>query len=174
VIADANGSAQLPFGVRYYRMQITLGGLDDRRVKKLLEHHFISARAETAPGSAHALDLDGLKSPEVRFWSAWDGEAVMGVGALKRLSKSHGEVKSMHTAQGYRRKGVGGAMLRHIIAEVRRMGLSRLSLETGSWPYFAPARELYLRHEFVVCPPFGSYTADPNSVFMTLELERES
>lgn len=78
----------------------------------------------------------------------------------------------MHTEQAYRRGGVGSAMLRHIIAEARKMGLSRLSLETGSWPYFVPARELYARQGFVECPPFGSYVADPNSVFMTLELKR--
>ena len=153
-------------------MKIIDGGLDDSRVQKLLAHHFTSARAETALGSAHALDLSGLKSPDIHFWSAWDGEAVIGIGALKRLSESHGEIKSMHTEQAYIQKGVGAAMLRHIIAEARKMGLLRLSLETGSWPYFVPARELYSRHGFVECPPFGSYLADPNSVFMTLELKR--
>ena len=151
-------------------MQITDGGLDDPRVQSLLAHHFASARAETAPGSAHALDLSGLKSPDVNFWSAWDGDIVVGIGALKRLSEFHGEIKSMHTHQSHRRNGVGSAMLRHIIATARQMGLSRLSLETGSWPYFNPARELYRRHGFVECPPFGSYVADPNSVFMMLEL----
>lgn len=155
-------------------MKITNGGLDDLRVQELLAHHFISARAETAPGSAHALDLGGLKTSDVHFWSAWDGEAVIAIGALKRLSESHGEVKSMHTAQSHRRKGVGRAMIRHIITEARKMGLSRLSLETGSWPYFAPARQLYSQHGFVECPPFGSYTADPNSIFMMLDLGRES
>jgi len=155
-------------------MIITDGGLDDSRVQGLLAHHFTSARAQTAPGSAHALDLSGLKLPDVHFWSTWDGEAVIGVGALKRLSEIHGEIKSMHTEQAYRRRGVGSAMLRHIIAEARRMGFSRLSLETGSWPYFAPARELYARQGFVECAPFGSYVADPNSVFMTLELGRGS
>ena len=151
-------------------MKITDGGLDDPRVQKLLAHHFATARAETAPGSAHALDLSGLKSPDVRFWSVWDGECVVAVGALKRLSEYHGEIKSMHTEQSYRRKGAGSAMLRHIIAAARQMKLFRLSLETGSWSYFAPARELYSRHGFVECPPFGSYNADPNSIFMTLEL----
>ena len=155
-------------------MKITDDGLDDPRVQRLLTHHFASARAETAPGSAHALDLGELKSPDVHFWSAWDGEAVMGIGALKRLSESHGEIKSMHTEQAFRRKGVGSAMLKHIIAEARKIGFSRLSLETGSWPYFAPARALYSRQGFVECPAFGSYVADPNSVFMTLELGKES
>ena len=152
-------------------MNITEGGLDDPRVQALLAHHFHTARAETAPGSAHALDLSGLKSPDIRFWSVWDDDQVIGVGALKRLSETDGEVKSMHTAQSSRRKGVGSAMLRHIVAAARQMGLSRVSLETGSWPYFEPARELYRRHGFVDCPPFGDYVVDPNSVFMTLALD---
>lgn len=151
-------------------MTITDGGLDDARVRTLLAHHYATARAETALGSAHALDLSGLKSPDLHFWSAWDGDRVIAIGALKRLSESHGEVKSMHTEQSHRQKGVGSAMLSHIIKKARQMGLSRLSLETGSWPYFNPARELYRRHGFVECPPFGNYVADPNSVFMTLEL----
>ena len=155
-------------------MKIVEGGLDDARVQELLAHHFTSARAQTAPGSAHALDLSGLRLSDVRFWSAWEGEVVVGIGALKRLSESHGEIKSMHTEQAYRRKGVGSAMLRHIIAEARKTGLTRLSLETGAWPYFAAARGLYSRQGFVECPPFGTYVADPNSIFMTLELEEGS
>src|SRR5207245_8597991 len=116
-------------------MHIVEGGLDDARVVELLHTHLIRARAETAPGSAHALDLSGLRAPEVTFWSAWEGDAVVGVGALKRLSADHGEVKSMHTAETAR--GRGSAMLRQIMAAARAQGMSRLSLETGSWAYFA-------------------------------------
>jgi putative acetyltransferase len=151
-------------------MHIVEGGLDDPRVVELLRTHLIRARAETARGSAHALDLSGLRAPEVTFWSAWEDEAVVAVGALKRLSADHGEIKSMHTAEAARGRGVGSAMLRQIMAAARAGGLSRLSLETGAWPYFAPARALYARHGFVECPPFGDYRPDPNSVFMTLEL----
>ena len=151
-------------------MTITGGGLDDPRVQALLAHHFTTARAETGRGSAHAMDLTGLKSPDIHFYSAWDGDCVIAIGALKQLSESHGEIKSMHTEQSYRRKGAGSAMLRHIIARARQMGLSRVSLETGSWPYFIPARELYQRHGFTECPPFGDYVPDPNSIFMTLKL----
>jgi putative acetyltransferase len=151
-------------------MRIVEGGLDDPRVVQLLHTHLIRARAETAPGSAHALDLSALRAPEVTFWSAWEGDAVVGVGALKRLSADHGEIKSMHTAEAARRQGVGSAMLRQIMAAARARGMARLSLETGSWPYFAPARALYARHGFVACPPFGDYREDPNSVFMTLVL----
>ena len=151
-------------------MKIADGGLDDPRVQALLAYHFTSARAQTAAGSAHALDLSGLRSPDIQFWSAWDGDHVLGIGALKRLSESHGEVKSMHTDRSNRRQGVGSAMLGHIVDRARQMELSRLSLETGSWAYFDPARALYRRHGFAECPPFGNYVPDPNSVFMTLEL----
>jgi putative acetyltransferase len=158
------------FMTRNTPMKITDGGLDDPRVQMLLAHHFKTASAETTPASAHALDLSGLKSSDIHFWSAWDGDRVIAIGALKRLSKSHGEIKSMHTEQSHRRNGAGSAMLRHIIETARQIGLCRLSLETGSGPYFTPARELYRRQGFVECPPFGSYVPDANSVFMTLEL----
>jgi putative acetyltransferase len=151
-------------------MRIIRGDLSDPRVVDLVRTHLISARAETAPGSAHALDLSGLHSPDVSFWTIWDEEKPLGIGALKRLSAAHGEVKSMHTAQSMRGKGAGSAMLRHIVATARASGMSRLSLETGSWDYFHPARALYRRHGFVECPPFAEYVADPNSVFMSLDL----
>ncbi len=151
-------------------MTIVEGGLDDERVQALLAHHYATARAQTARGSAHALDLSGLKTPDIRFWSAWNGDTVVAIGALKRLSATHGEVKSMHTTETARRTGVGSAMLRHIIDAARRSGMSRLSLETGSWPYFDGARAFYRSHGFSECAPFGSYVLDPNSVFMSLEL----
>jgi putative acetyltransferase len=153
-------------------MHIVEGGLDDPRVVALLHTHLTRAQGETAWGSAHALDLSGLRAPEITFWSAWEGvgEQLVGVGALKRLSAEHGEVKSMHPAEAARGRGVGSAMLRHMLATARARGMSRLSLETGSWPYFGPARALYARHGFVECGPFGAYREDPNSVFMTLEL----
>jgi putative acetyltransferase len=151
-------------------MHIVEGGLDDPGVVELLHTHTTRARAETAPGSAHALDLSGLRAPEVTFWSGWEDDAVVGVGALKRLSADHGEIKSMYTAEVARGRGVGSSMLRHIVAAARASGMSRVSLETGSWPYFSPARALYARHGFVECAPFGDYRPDPNSVFMTLAL----
>jgi putative acetyltransferase len=151
-------------------IRIIPGGFSDRRVLDLLQIHLTSARAETAPGSAHALDLTALQSPDITFWTIWDDQTLLGFGALKRLSNDEGEIKSMHIAQAMRRKGAGGAMLRHIIAAARVRGMSRLSLETGSWEYFQAARELYRSHGFVECPPFADYVLDPNSVFMSLEL----
>ena len=151
-------------------MIITAGGLDDPRVQALLEHHVTRARAETGRGSAHALDLDALRAPGMMFWSAWEGDTLLGVGALKRLSPTHGEIKSMHTAEASRRRGVGAAIVRHIIDAARSAGMTRVSLETGSWPYFNAARALYRSQGFVECGPFGDYVPDPNSVFMTLDL----
>ena len=151
-------------------MRIIEGNFNDPRVVDLLRIHLTRARAETAPGSAHALDFSELQSPDIDFWTIWDDQTLLGFGALKRLSADHGEVKSMHTAEAMRKRGAGNAMLRHIIAAARARGMSRLSLETGSWEYFAPARALYRNHGFVDCPPFADYVLDPNSVFMSLEL----
>jgi putative acetyltransferase len=152
-------------------MLITPGDLNDPRVVDLLRIHLASARAQTAPGSAHALDLDGLRSPDISFWTIWEDGELLGTGALKRLSPDHGEVKAMHTAQAARRRGVGTAMLRHIIASARNSGMSRLSLETGFWAYFRPALALYRSHGFTECPPFADYAPDPNSVFLSLDLQ---
>ncbi len=151
-------------------MEVRAADLDDPRVAGLLTLHAATARAETARGSAHALDIDGLRTLDIAVWAVWEAEALLGVGALKRLSETHGELKAMHTAQAARRRGAGSLMLRHLIAEARAAGLARLSLETGSRDYFIPARALYARHGFRECGPFEGYKADPNSVFMALDL----
>ena len=116
------------------------------------------------------MDLAGLRAPDITFWAAWEGERLVGIGALRRLTADHGEVKSMHTPEAMRGRGAGSAMLRHIIAAARERGYARLSLETGSTPYFDAARALYRRHGFTECGPFAVYCPDPNSVFMTLRL----
>ncbi len=152
-------------------MHISEGDCSDPRVVDLLQTHRTSAAAQTVPGSAHALDLAGLQAPNVSFWTIWDDATLVGMGALKRLSADHGEVKSMHTTQAMRRRGAASAMLRHIIAAARAGGMARLSLETGSWEYFRPAHALYRRHGFVECPPFAGYRPDPNSLFMSLDLK---
>jgi len=151
-------------------MIVVAGDLDDPLVLALLDLHVTRARAQTARDSAHALDASGLRSPEISFWAAWEEGALLGVGALKQLSASHGEIKSMHTLEAERRRGIGSAVLQHLICEARRRGMTRVSLETGSWDYFAPARAFYQRHGFVEGPPFAPYEPDPNSIFMSLEL----
>jgi putative acetyltransferase len=151
-------------------IEIREGGLDDARVVGLLAIHVSRARGETAEGSAHALDVSGLRVPGIWFWAAWEGESVVGTVALKRLTAEHGEIKSMHTAEAFRRRGVASAMLRHVMAVARAEGMGRVSLETGSWDYFLRARRFYARHGFRECGPFGEYVEDRNSVFMTVEL----
>lgn len=146
------------------------GDLDDPRVVDLLTRHLVRARAESAPGSAHALDIDGLRAADITLWTIWQDERLLGTGALKTLSPEHGEVKSMHTEQAYRRRRAGSRLLDHMIAEARSRGMRRLSLETGSWDFFRPAVAFYRKYGFVACPPFGTYRADPNSVFLTLDL----
>jgi len=151
-------------------LRILPGDFSDRRVIDLLQIHAATARAETARGSAHALDVSALQTPDIHVWTAWDGEDLLAVGALRQLSAQMGEVKSMHTAQTARRRGAGSAMLGHIIDSAKALGLTQVALETGSWDYFIPARAFYQRHGFVLCPPFGDYVEDPHSVFMMLTL----
>jgi len=138
-------------------MTIIAGDLDNSQVCALLEHHATTARAETARGSAHALDLASLKASDINVWAAWDCDTLLAVGALKRLSIDHGEIKSMHTAQACRRKGVGTAMLLHIVEAARAMGLSRLSLETG------PGRTFYLPVNFISAMDFASARRSGNT-----------
>ena len=151
-------------------MLVVPGDLTDPRIVDLLKVHVSTALAESPPESCHAFDVSGLQRPEISFWAIRDGDVLLGVGALMDLGDGHGEVKSMHTARAARGRGVGGAMVRHIVETARARGFRRLSLETGSMDYFAPARALYARHGFVECAPFGDYVLDPNSIFMTLDL----
>lgn len=145
--------------------------LTDPAVVALLDGHVAELRAISPPESTHALDLDGLRAPGVTFWAARDADGtVLGCGALALLGAGHGEVKSMRTAPQAQRRGVARAVLEAVIAEARRLGLSRLSLETGSADFFAPARALYAAHGFAECGPFGGYRRDPHSTFMTREL----
>ena len=115
----------------------------------------------------HALDLAALRAPDITFWSAYDANDLVGCGALKELNATHGELKSMRTANGHRGRGVASALLQHIVGEATARGYRRLSLETGAQPYFAPARALYAKHGFVECGPFAAYREDPLSIFMT-------
>lgn len=139
-------------------------------VARLLREHLRAVRRVTPPESTHALDVDGLRRPEVTFWSAWEGGELAGCGALKELDARHGEIKSMRTAAAFLRRGVAARLLRHMIEEAERRGYRRLSLETGAQDYFEPARRLYASFGFRFCAPFADYAEDPNSVFMTREL----
>ena len=149
-------------------LAIVPGDLDDPRVRALIAHHLSSSRA--TGGCDHALEVDELKAPGIRFWAAWDENRLVGIGALHRLADDHGEIKSMHTSSDSRRRGIASAMLLHIIDAARAAGMRRLSLETGAWDYFTAARALYQKHGFVVCEPFGDYAPHSSSVFMTRTL----
>lgn len=145
---------------------------DPRRpeVAALLQRHLETMAEHSPPESCHALDVDGLRAPDVTFWSVWDGAKLVGCGALKQLDPTHGEIKSMHTAAPHLRKGVASSLLKHILAEAKRRAYVRLSLETGSMDAYEPARYLYARFGFEVCEPFADYVLDPYSTFMTREL----
>ena len=151
-------------------MEIRIDDLRGAEIARLLEQHLQDMRRVSPPESVHALDLEGLRVPEITFWTVWDGTALAGCGALKELDPNHGEIKSMRTAPEFRNQGVASLMLRHLIEEARNRRYSRLSLETGSMAFFEPARRLYSRFGFELCGPFSDYTNDPNSVFMTKQL----
>ncbi len=147
--------------------------VDDLRgpeITALLEQHLREFASITPAESFHALDLDRLRRPDVTFWSAWDGDELVGCGALKRLDDNHAEIKSMRTVTAARGRGVASSMLAHILAEAAARGYRRVSRESGSGEFFAPARALYEKFGFVPCGPFADYRDDPNSRYYTKSL----
>lgn len=151
-------------------MRITLDDLTGPEIRVLFEVHFAGMLANSPAGNCHFLDFDRLNEPDVTFWSIWDGTELAGCGAVKELSHTHGEIKSMRTHVDHLRKGAGARMLEHIAATAKERGYQRLSLETGTGKAFDAAHGLYLRFGFEYCAPFGDYVEDPFSRFMTLEL----
>ena len=151
-------------------MQIRNDDLRGPEVIALLQAHLDYCRGSSPPESVHALDLDGLRARNVTFWSIWDGQRILGCGALKELDARHGEIKSMHTKASERGRGIAAAMVKHIVAQAHLRGYQRVSLETGSNDAFAAARALYASFGFVLTEPFADYRPDPFSVFMTLDL----
>lgn len=155
-------------------MHIELDDLSRPQVHTLLEEHLSNMYELSPPETVFALDLQKLRASDITFWSAWDGETLMGCGALKELTPKHGEIKSMRTPAAIRGRGAGRLILEHIISVAQSRGYSRLSLETGTHPAFEPAHNLYRSKGFEVSGPFGSYRADPHSVFMELRLGSSS
>lgn len=149
-------------------VQIREADLHDVDVATFLTSHLAELRTISPPESTHALDLDGLGDPAVTVWVAYDEDQVVASAALKDLGDGHGELKSMRTAADRQRQGLGRLMLARVLDEARRRGFTRVSLETGSEDFFAPARQLYARAGFTECGLFGSYRHDPLSTFMTL------
>lgn len=151
-------------------MKIEVDDLTHPAIHALLREHLQNMHEISPPESVHALDLARLRMPAITFWTAWDGPVLVGCGALKELNRAHGEIKSMRTQNTHRRKGVGRAILGHIIEVARSRSYERLSLETGSMEAFRAAQRLYASFGFTFCGPFDEYGTDPNSVFMTLRL----
>jgi putative acetyltransferase len=150
-------------------VEIKIDDLTGPEVAELVGEHLQGMSLNSPPESIHALNLEGLKKPEITFWSVWEGKELVGCGALKELDGQHGEIKSMRTSASHLRKGIARRMLQHIIEEAKRRGYRQLSLETGSMDAFEPARRLYASFGFQYCRPFSDYTEDPNSVFMTIK-----
>ncbi len=148
-------------------LRIIEGGLEHPAVIALVHQHLASASEHSPPESVHALGLERLRHPDLRFFTAWLGDELAAMGAVKWIAADHAELKSMRTADAFQRRGVAAAMLGHLLHIASDMGCTRVSLETGSMEAFAPARALYARFGFVDCTPFGDYCVDPYSVCMT-------
>ena len=140
---------------------------DEAQVNELLTKHFIELRLVSPEGSTHVLDIPGLKDPTIRFWSLWDGEELVGCGALKLLEKEHGEFKSIRVADKYRKNGMGEKIISHLIDQAKQIGIKKLSTETGAGEFFAPARKLFDKCGFKPCLPFAHYKEDINSLYLT-------
>jgi len=151
-------------------MEIKIDDLTSQEIAEFLDDHIKDMKSISPPESKHALDLDGLRKPEITFWSVWAEGVLVGCGALKELNKTHAEIKSMRTLSACRGKGVASALLQYILQVSSQRGYHRVSLETGSMPFFEPARSLYTKFGFTYCAPFATYKEDPNSVFMSKAL----
>ena len=146
------------------------GNFDNLEVDELLTKHFIELRAASPEGSAHVLDIPGLKVSSIKFWSLWDGEKLIGCGALKFLDKEHGEFKSIRIHDNFRKQGQGINVINHLISEAKKLNIKRISIETGAGDFFIPARKLFKRTGFSECEPFAHYEVDINSVYLTKKI----
>ena len=149
------------------------GNFDNLEVNELLTKHFIELRAASPEGSAHVLDIPGLKDPTIKFWSLWEDKKLMGCGALKFLDKSHGEFKSIRVHDNFRGKGKGIKVINHLIDEARKLNIKKLSIETGAGNFFTPARKLFNKCNFLPCEPFAHYKLDKNSIYLTKQIDHD-
>ena len=143
------------------------GNFDNQEVHELLIKHFIELRAASPEGSAHVLDIPGLKVSSIKFWSLWQDDMLMGCGALKFLDKEHGEFKSIRIHDDFRKQGNSINVINHLINEAKKLNINRLSIETGAGDFFIPARKLFKKCDFEICKPFAHYKEDVNSVYLT-------
>ena len=143
------------------------GNFDHPEVDELLNNHFIELRAASPEGSAHVLDIAGLKTPSIRFWSLWEDKKLFGCGALKFLENAHGEFKSIRVHDNFRNKGNGIKVINHLIDKAKILNIKRISIETGASDFFIPARKLFKKCNFKPCEPFAHYKKDINSIYLT-------
>tara|TARA_B100000902_G_scaffold392541_1_gene445107 strand:- start:96 stop:563 length:468 start_codon:yes stop_codon:yes gene_type:complete len=143
------------------------GNFNHPEVNELLTKHFIELRAASPEGSAHVLDIQGLKVNSIKFWSLWENEKLLGCGALKFLDNGHGEFKSIRVHDNFRKKGNGIKIIKHLINEAKKLNILRLSIETGAGDFFKPARKLFKQCNFEPCEPFAHYKDDKNSIYLT-------
>ena len=143
------------------------GNFDNFEVNELLKKHFIELRAASPEGSAHVLDIPGLKVSSIKFWSLWKNEKLIGCGALKFLDNDHGEFKSIRVHNNFRKKGYGIKVINHLIYEAQKLNIKKLSIETGAGDFFIPARKLFDKCGFEICEPFAHYNKDINSIYLT-------
>ena len=146
------------------------GNFDNSEVLELLNKHFIELRSVSPEGSAHVLDIEGLNDQNIKFWSLWVGNLLMGCGALKLLNKEHGEFKSIRVEDRFRKKDNGIKILKHLIFEAKKLNIKRISVETGTGDFFTPARKLFNKCGFKLCKPFAHYKEDPNSCYMSMRI----
>ena len=144
------------------------GNFDNIEVHDLLVKHFIELRSVSPKGSAHVLDIAGLKVSSIKFWSLWEGDELLGIGAIKFLNKKHGEFKSIRVNDKFRAQGCGLEIINHLIDEARKLNIQQLSLETGAGNFFVNARKLFAKSGFKTCDPFSHYEKDVNSVYMSM------
>ena len=144
------------------------GNFDNPKVHELLIKHFIELRSVSPEGSAHVLDIAGLKDPTIKFWSLWEESELMGSGALKFRDKEHGEFKSIRVNDNFKGQGNGTKVINHLINEAEKLNIKRLSLETGAGDFFLKARRLFIKCGFKTCEPFSHYKKDINSIYMTM------
>ena len=143
------------------------GNFDHPEVNELLKRHFIELRAASPEGSAHVLDIPGLKVKSIKFWSLWKNQKLLGCGALKFLDAEHGEFKSIRVHDEFRNKGNGLKIIEHLIDEAKKLNIKRISIETGAGDFFKPARKLFEKCNFKTCKPFAHYKEDLNSIYLT-------
>ena len=149
------------------------GNFSHEEVNELLTKHFVELRAASPEGSAHVLDIPGLKIPSIKFWSLWENEKLFGCGALKFLEKGHGEFKSIRVHDNFKKKGNGIKIINHLIEEAKKLDIKRLSIETGAGDFFIPARKLFNKCNFLPCEPFAHYKLDKNSIYLTKQIDND-